>query len=106
MGLGAMTGVALLGGSLVYVVFLAARALAAALARIPGRLPPFGEAPLGRWSRRSIVARIALTLAGPLAVYLLVVSAWAIVIHRDGVMDETTLSIDVAPSGPGAAAGL
>jgi uncharacterized RDD family membrane protein YckC len=101
-----MTGIALLGGVLVYALFVGARAVVAAIARIPGRLPPFGEAPLGPSSRGSIVTRLALTLAGPLAVYMAVVVAWAVTARRMGVMDGPAPAVQVVPSGPAGTAGL
>jgi len=101
-----MTGMALLGGILVYALFVGARAFVAALARIPGRLPPFGEPPLGSASRRSIITRLALTLAGPLAVYLAIVTAWTVTTHRMGVLGGPAPTVEVVPSGPAGTAGL
>src|SRR6478752_6286 len=105
MGAGVMTGIALLGGVLVYALFVAARAFIVAAARVPGRLPPFGEAPLGSSSRRSIVTRLALTLAGPLAVYLAVVAAWTFMLRDGGVMDAPAPMVEVSPGSPAADGG-
>jgi hypothetical protein len=108
MGFLAMVGIVLLGGALVYALAIAARALVTAVAGIPGRLPPFGEAPLGSSSRCSIVTRVALALAGPLAVYLAIVTAWTFTLRHTRVIDGTMTPtiVEVIPSGPAAAAGV
>ncbi|HMF42950.1 MAG TPA: PDZ domain-containing protein [Polyangia bacterium] len=104
--LSATMGVYLLAGVLPYFLFIAARAAVAALGRVPGRLPPFGEAPPTDLARQSFSLRLTLTLAGPLAIYLLVTVLSAVAIHSMGVIDGRSMHVDVAPGGPAAEAGM
>jgi len=105
-GFGGWLAAYLIADVAMFVLFVAARALVTAAARVPDRLPPFGEAPLPRLARASIVTRLALTLAGPAVVYLLVAASWTIGIHGTGVITPTSLRVNVAPSGPADDAGV
>src|SRR5262249_56736170 len=58
-------------GVVAYLLIVGGRAAVAALARVPGRLPPFGEAPRAELAGRSFSLRLALTLAGAPALLLL-----------------------------------
>ena len=104
--LSATMGVYLLAGVVAYVVFIAMRAAVASLARVPGRLPIFGEARGADLARQSLSLRFALTLAGPLAVYLLITILSAIAVRGTGVIDGRSLHVDVAPGGPAETAGV
>jgi membrane-associated protease RseP (regulator of RpoE activity) len=104
-----MIGVVVLVVAMVasFVVFVAGRWLATVIARVPDRLAPFGEAPLARIGARGLGTRLAVTLAGPLAVYLFLValSSWGI--YLNGVRDETKFVVDEVITGsPAAEAGL
>jgi len=105
-GFVAEVGGALLAGCVAYGVFLAARALVARLARVPGRLGPFSEAPRAALARRSVFLRLALTAAGPVAAYLFATTLSAIGLHGTGVFDESSTRVEVAAGGAAEEAGL
>jgi len=102
----ASLGAYLAASAVLYVLFLAKRAAVTAIARVPGRLPPFGEAPAASLRRASLFARLGLMLVGPAAVYGLVVLLLALAIHRGGEIKEGSTVVSPMPSGPAAEAGF
>jgi hypothetical protein len=96
----------LAAGCVAFALFVGVRAAIAAAARVPGRLPPFGEPPRAGLARRSFILRLALTVAGPLAIYLLGTGLWVIALRGAGVMDQSSTRIDVVPGGPADEAGV
>jgi len=98
--------VSFLTGVVMFALFAGARALVAALARVPGRLSPFGEAPRAAWARRPLATRLALTFAGPLAVYALATALAAIQLMQTGTISDASTLIDVWPGGAADAAGM
>ncbi len=98
--------ISFLTGFVMFALFAGARALVAVLARVPGQLSPFGEAPRAAWARRSLLTRLALTFAGPLAVYGLATALAAMQVMQTGVISDATTLINVVPGGAADAAGM
>src|SRR4029079_428032 len=91
--------VSFLTGVVMVALFAGARALVAALARVPRRLSPLREAPRAAWATPPLATRLALTFAGPLAVYALATALAAIQLMQTGTISDASTLIAVRPGG-------
>src|SRR4249920_1327972 len=106
-GMAWMVTFALFGvvSAMAFASFVMARLLAGSLFRVADRVAPFGEARASGFERARPGARLAVTLAGPLGVYVFLAVLCTVGYLLGGGKEAGTTLVDVVPSGPAAAGG-
>jgi uncharacterized RDD family membrane protein YckC len=103
MGTFALFGVV---SAMIFASFVLARLLAGFAFRVADRVAPFGEARASGFERARPGARLAITLAGPLGVYVFLASLCALAFLLGAGKEAGTTIVEVVASGPAAAGGL
>jgi membrane-associated protease RseP (regulator of RpoE activity) len=89
-----------------FALFVGARFLAGSAFRVSDRLPPFGEAPPAGFERARPGARLAITLVGPLGVYVFAAFLATLGTLLGASRGPGTTLVGLVPGGPAATAGL
>jgi len=92
--------------AMAFASFVMARLLAGSLFRVADRVAPFGEARASGFERARPGARLAVTLAGPVGVYVFLAALCTVGHLLGGGKEAGTTIVEAVPSGAAAAAGL
>ena len=92
--------------AMAFASFVMARLLAGSLFRVADRVAPFGEARASGFEDARPGARLAVTLAGPMGVYVFLAALCTVGYLLGGGKEAGTTIVEAVPSGAAAAVGM